>query len=148
MDKPRSFIFDIDGTLADNSHRTHWVESKPKNWRAYNSTMDKDTLIIPVYKVLRELEFDYRILICSGREEVYRDVTEKWLEDHYIRFDEFLMRPAKDYRSDTIVKSEMLDKLQETYDIMGVFDDRPSVIKMWRDRGLYVFDCNQSGRDF
>lgn len=28
-------IFDIDGTLADIAHRRHHVETKPKNWSAF-----------------------------------------------------------------------------------------------------------------
>ena len=34
MNKPL-YIFDLDGTLADISHRRHLVESAPKRWREF-----------------------------------------------------------------------------------------------------------------
>ena len=34
------------------------------------------------------------------------------------------------------------------YNILCVFDDRKSVVEMWKKLGLYVFDCNYRGVDF
>jgi hydroxymethylpyrimidine pyrophosphatase-like HAD family hydrolase len=28
-------VFDIDGTLADNEHRVHYLHNHPKNWDAF-----------------------------------------------------------------------------------------------------------------
>jgi len=54
-----------------------------------------------------------------------------------------LMRPDGDYRPDAELKSELFDKL---VDIHGfdtkdtiIFDDRQSVVDMWRARGLTCF---------
>jgi hypothetical protein len=58
------------------------------------------------------------------------------------------MRKAKDYRDDAIVKSEMLDEILKTYSVIAVFDDRTKVVDMWRSRGLFVFDCNQTREIF
>ena len=53
------------------------------------------------------------------------------------------MRPDGDYRPDAELKSELFDKL---VDIHGfdtedtiIFDDRQSVVDMWRARGLTCF---------
>jgi hypothetical protein len=53
------------------------------------------------------------------------------------------MRKAGDYRSDDIVKEEILDTQfkDKINNILCVFDDRPRVIRMWRRRGIPVFDC-------
>jgi hypothetical protein len=49
----------------------------------------------------------------------------------------FYMRSDKDYRADYIVKREMLDKIRaDGYDPVLVFDDRTSVVNMWREAGL------------
>ena len=54
------------------------------------------------------------------------------------------MRKEKDYRADTIVKGEMFDQmLADGYEPTMVFDDRPSVIRMWRTIGLTVVDVGQ-----
>ena len=52
------------------------------------------------------------------------------------------MRKEKDYREDTIVKREMYDQmLKDGYKPELVFDDRPSVLRMWREiEGLKVVD--------
>ena len=51
-----------------------------------------------------------------------------------------LMRRTKDYRSDDIVKKEMLDEMRAIgYNPTLVFDDRDRVVKMWRENGLRCF---------
>ena len=52
------------------------------------------------------------------------------------------MRKEGDYRSDTIVKEEMYNQmLVDGYKPTMVFDDRPSVLRMWRELGsLTVID--------
>lgn len=146
--KYKAIIFDIDGTIASNEHRQRWVRQKPKNWQAYNSQMARDNPIEPAIAVLCSLKLIYKILICSGREDVYRTVTEKWLKEHGIPYDELHMRKEKDYRDDCIIKKEILKILLPKYDITAVFDDRTKVVDMWRENGLYVFDCNQTREVF
>ena len=52
-------------------------------------------------------------------------------------FEKIYMRSDTDYRSDVIVKREMLDKMRANgYDPKMVFDDRDAVVQMWRDAGL------------
>ena len=56
---------------------------------------------------------------------------------------QLFLRADKDYREDSIVKSEMLDKLIETEGVnvnsLIIFDDRQSVVDMWRERGVTCF---------
>src|SRR5690349_2942712 len=105
-------IFDIDGTLADCSHRRHHVANKPKNWAAFNATMCDD---VPDHRIVRLARLmntsGYKVVLCTGREEVYRDVTVAWLRKHIIPHAALYMRGEKDYRGDDIIKSELLDKI-------------------------------------
>ena len=49
-----------------------------------------------------------------------------------------------DYRQDVIVKSEILDKLLAAGNqIAYVIDDCPSVVAMWRERGLTCLRCRE-----
>ena len=51
------------------------------------------------------------------------------------------MRREGDYSKDTIVKAEMHSQMLEDGFIPElVFDDRPSVIEMWRSLGVSVAD--------
>ena len=147
--------FDIDGTLANLDHRLGYVRTKPANWTAFNAAIPYDKPVEPVIDVLITLaqDVDNEIVIASGRNEHSRDVTEEWLSEHGIDrtvYEKLYMRKDEDYRPDTQVKREILDEIVKDFGVKPymVFDDRPSVVKMWRDEGIYVFDCNQSGKDF
>ena len=59
------------------------------------------------------------------------------------------MRADGDYRPDSLVKQELLDKIKkEGYNPTVAFDDRPRVIEMWRKNGIFVFDVNNGRGDF
>ena len=73
-----------------------------------------------------------------------REDTLKRLEINEIPCSELLMRKADDVRKDSIVKREMYEEhIKGKYNVKFVFDDRPQVVKTWRELGLFVFDCNQ-----
>jgi len=132
-------ICDIDGTIADNKHRAVWVSSKPKNWKAYNKTMDQDTPIEWVIDIIQEFTVKgVPVIFCSGREEIYRDVTQAWINDHTgLREAPLYMRGKKDYRRDDQVKSELYDTiLADGFTPNLILDDRNQVVDMWRQRGL------------
>ena len=137
-DVGEAVIFDIDGTLALIDHRRHHVESKPTDWDAFFGTMDKDEPNIPVINTLRGLMAGgYIGLICSGRPEDYRDVTEVWLRHHSILYQRLYMRPSGDFRSDVDVKREMLAQIREEgYQPVLACDDRTRLVDMWREEGL------------
>jgi hydroxymethylpyrimidine pyrophosphatase-like HAD family hydrolase len=138
-------VFDIDGTLADITHRRQYVATKPKNWVAFNAGMIHDTPHWDVVEVLSLYAFNYPIVLCSGRGEETRLVTETWLRDQLTlvkgeNYEELYMRPHKDHRPDDIIKEELLDRmLSEGYEPHVVFDDRDRVVAMWRRRGYRCF---------
>lgn len=141
---PSTVIVDIDGTLADISHRRHFVATKPKNWAAFEKLAHLDKPFDHIVEVVRMMySFDWKVLIVSGRGEQQRDVTEKWLEDNDVRYHELYMRPKLDYRADDIVKSEILDTIIATgFEPTLVLDDRDRVLAMWRRRGLKAVQVN------
>ena len=131
-------IFDIDGTLADLTHRRHWVTTKPKNWPAFDKGIPNDAPFEDIIYLNRVLfELGNRIILVSGRSDRTRAQTLKWLTEHGVQFHGLMMRKDKDYRSDDIVKEEILDELlRQGYDPKMVFDDRDRVVAMWRRRGI------------
>lgn len=128
----QAFIFDIDGTLA---HITEGGRSPYDGDRVCEDVVDE-----PVAQLLKHLEMTYRIVIMSGRDEQYRAATEQWLVDNFIPYDSLHMRPAGDQRKDHVVKLELFDEhVRNTYNVLGVFDDRNRVVEGWRGIGLKTY---------
>jgi len=99
-----------------------------------------DTLNEPVAKVITALaQASYTIIYVSARNTGMRKVTEKWLQDHNLWFAPHLLylRKEGDTRADTIVKRELLERIRaKGYHPILSFDDRNSVVAMWRDEGI------------
>lgn len=169
-------IFDIDGTLLDISHRLKYIKQTPKNWKAFRDPKQKrwDEPIMSVIRIATALMHSpyphNRIIFASGRSESERADTVRSLSRWFLLdgwqgiynpedFGEgftventpthaFYLRKDKDYRKDTIVKAEMYDQMvADGYKPEMVFDDRPSVIRMWRELGLKTIDVGL-GIDF
>jgi hypothetical protein len=81
------------------------------------------------------------ILILSGRTDDCRDVTEQWLAKHLpVNYRELHMRKTGDHRKDSVVKEEIFWRdIAPNYNVLGVFDDRDQVVRMWRSIGLTCF---------
>ena len=114
-DTMKCIIFDIDGTLANASHRIHHIKKQPKDWDAFfdGQADDKphwhivDTLL--AFKSLSK----YAVIFASGRPERYRKMTVAWLEKYGLH-NPFLdaklwlfMRPDGDRRDDDIVQQQL-----------------------------------------
>lgn len=132
--KRRCVVFDIDGTLAHMTNRSPYDLSKVLS--------DKpDALLTAVVEGLWETYGqDYLdIIIVSGREEICRDVTEQWLLKNMIPYNHLYMRRKGDQRKDEVIKMEIYQEyIEPNYAVLGVFDDRPRVARMWRKLGLRV----------
>jgi len=133
-------VFDIDGTIANVDHRRHWVATKPKNWAAWNAGMANDTVHEDIVEMMDLFaDKDYQIVLCSGRGDDTRAVTEKWLADNDIPYKALFMRRAGDYRKDSIVKVELLQQIRQWHgDPFIWFDDRTQVVDAIRDAGVRV----------
>ncbi len=137
-------IVDIDGTLADVEHRRHFVSGDKKDFDAFYEAMGEDTPVTPVIQLVRMYRRDgYSILLCTGRPERYRGVTEKWLISAGVNFDWLHMRPKdQEYTPDHQIKLAMLERLRtDGYDPQVAIDDRDQVVQMWREEGLVALQC-------
>lgn len=136
---PPAILCDIDGTLAIMQDRG------PFDW----AKVGQDKLNISVAKMLCAHNVHTHIIILSGRDAICRPETEKWLSDNRIEYDALCMRPVNDCRPDTVIKREIFDDcIRDKFDVIGVFDDRKSVKRMWVQLGIHVFDCNQHDLEF
>jgi FMN phosphatase YigB (HAD superfamily) len=132
-------LVDMDGTLADVSHRVHHVRGRGrKNWGAFFRAMVHDPPHEVIADWVRNLKPEYTVVILSGRPSEYARHTVEWLRQYEIPFDHLLMRRSGDHRPDHVVKKELMDTLPRDR-IAFVIDDRASVCRMWRDQGLRCF---------
>lgn len=127
------------------------------NWPSFYEACDLDEPIEPVWKMFvdrLDMGLKKDVQIWSGRCESVRKKTEKWLMKHLSPIGEcelpiLKMRPIGDNTPDDVLKERWLDEaLAQGKTIDFVFDDRPKVVRMWRRRGIFVFDCNQTGKEF
>jgi hypothetical protein len=135
------YIFDIDGTLCDISHRLHFITDKPVDWGAFYAACDGDNPIWAVITVARALyAAKQRVYITTGRSDAVRVQTVDWLNKYRVLHHGLYMRKEGDHREDSVVKSEMLDQIlaKKLGEIGGVFEDRQQVVDMFRARGLRV----------
>lgn len=149
----KAIIFDIDGTLADVEHRKHHLP----NWDRFFAEMHNDPLIHPIGWLADKLihaslfedadknQPDFKVIVVTARPEQYKEVTEKWLERNlrwYAYIDRIYMRTEDDFRRDSVVKAEILQKIMDDgYEPFLVVDDRPEVVEMWRSFGITTLQC-------
>ncbi len=141
-------ICDLDGTLCDIEHRLKYVqvsEGEKKDWKSFFRDIPNDTVRTDILDKLMDFEQrGNKIIFVSARPDTYRRETEAWLEKvlgGYSLHTALIMRSSRDTRDDTEVKSDIYEKYLRHLSITKVFDDRPKVIRMWREKGLEVEDC-------
>jgi predicted kinase len=123
---PWCVIVDIDGTTAIMNGRG------PFDWHSVHTDLPNE----PVCHLVRSIQD--KVIYLSGRDEVCRTSTEKWLFDHgLIDRADLYMRPAGDQRDDRIVKEEIYrHEIKGKYNVRYVIDDRDKVVRLWRSLGL------------
>ena len=131
-DLPSAVLVDIDGTVALMNGRG------PYEWSRVGEDQPNHAVIAAVRAMHAA---GNAIVFCSGRDEVCRLDTQAWLELFVdVPYEGLFMRPAGDSRKDSIVKREIFDdEVRDRWRIVGVFDDRQQVVRMWRALGLTVF---------
>lgn len=143
-----AYIFDLDGVLADNSHRQGILEGKPtsKDWNLFFSLSGGDSVYSDTRKLLLTLQAaGYQILIVTGRSEDYEEMTEEWLKNFGMIPNRLYQRRHKDFRKDFEIKEEIYrTQIQSFYDVLGVFEDRKDCVEMWRKRGLTCYQPREA----
>ena len=140
--KQMKVIFDLDGTIADISHRTHFVRGGNKDWESFFAGCVADT---PNWPVVRALEahraVGHHVEIWSARSDIVRHETEAWLEFAANIPPSLLtrMRSAGNNTPDVVLKRCWLNQLHESERPDVVYDDRQRVVDMWREEGIACF---------
>lgn len=134
-------LCDLDGTLADITHRLHYIKDGKKDWPGFFRACVDDVPITSTIAVVNSLYCaGLPVFITSGRSDEVMKQTAEWLDRHEIMHSRLLMRRAGDYRADDVIKREWLTSgliLRES--VLCAFDDRQRVVDMWRSEGITCF---------
>lgn len=139
------YLVDIDGTLADLTHRLHFIQKEPADWDGFFAACPDDKPIPEVIDTVNALGESNILIMVTGRSEKCRTQTESWLNLYINGWQGLYMRRDGDHRHDDVVKAEILGQLIKDKRIgdlswiTGVFEDRQQVVDMYRAKGLRVF---------
>lgn len=87
--------------------------------------------------------YELKIIILTWRKHKdYFDITFQWLKDNEIPFDKIHMQPWSTAEKNHIFKGKALKKLQETYDIIAMFDDNPDMIPVCKELWIPLLHVN------
>lgn len=133
-----AIIVDIDGTVAN-----HEGIRSPYDTTRYQFDTPHENVIDIVNALFSDGDDGryMKVIFVSGRDAGFRAVTEEWL-DKYVGIPQrqLFMRPQGDERNDAVVKHELYHQhIAGKYNVVGVFDDRGRVLRMWRAIGLTTF---------
>lgn len=133
-------IFDVDGTLCDVSSVRHFVASRPKNFDAFHAGSIDCPPHADVARAARAATAEgLAVLVVTARKLMWRYHTILWLAEQRIPYDELYMRDDRDGRRDVEVKTDILRDIErDGYRPVAAWDDNPSIVALWRSRGIDV----------
>lgn len=139
------YVFDLDGTLADCTHRLKWIKNGNRRWTEFFKACVDDVPIrwaINLYELCRD-DVKGEILILTGRSEIVRKETNDWLTSRGIMYDYLVMRPEKNSEQDHVLKVRMLEEFlrDKDYSVQFIVEDRTRVVKAYREKGYNVLQC-------
>lgn len=141
--KETCIVIDIDNTLSDTDHRQHFMDGDKKDWKGFFGSMDKDPIHNWCDVLVEKMGEHFPIILCSGRPDSYRRVTEDWLFKHGVEYTHLFMRPRSDSRKDDLVKGIIADyEIFPRYNILFWVDDRQQVVDAIRAKGIRVLQCD------
>ena len=135
-------LCDIDGTVANNDHRQHFLEGK-KDWEGFFSELVNDLPIqIIIDKVIQEQANGKELVFLTGRPERYRYSTTLWLKEHFDFEFKLLMRNDGDQRNKLEIKRIIFSENFEANEIAFCFENDIDLIKQWKNLGIKTIDVN------
>ena len=121
----KAIIVDVDGTVALRNGRG------PFDWEK----LGEDLPNIPILDLVNRIaSTGVSIIFVTGREDKYREQTSQWLKRFLDYSFEIYCRVDNDFRKDVLIKYELFKAhIDGQFDVISVFDDRSSVVDMWRN---------------
>lgn len=134
-------FLDLDGTLCDD----RWRRPAMPDWDAYHAGIPEDKPRAAVLNFIEHLDVSIpQLIILTGRPSRYAGPTLAWLEKYGVGYDELLMRPDDDYRSNAELKLSIVQEYiggqaaVEKHDVL-IIDNNQKVADLLRTEGFEVW---------
>lgn len=120
---------DIDGVLADATHRQHLLESRWRDWDSFFEAADGDALLTEQSALLDTVAADHVIALVTARPAWISDLTIAWLAEHDVRWDLLVMRSNGDFRQSPAMKTAAVEQLvtRDLEPVLAMDDDARNV---------------------
>ena len=149
--KPRAVIVDIDGTVADSSHRDHLLKpgdfhgTPPEAVKEWKRLVHKDAPIPHIVELVRTLHTaGYAIVMCTARGTDMYEGTNAWLKSYGVPFDDLYMTVG--YHATAVdTKRASLARIREKYEPFLVIEDHAGCVQMFREQGITALQCITPG---
>lgn len=158
-------VFDIDGVLADCSHRLKYIQGKDKDYENFYSYDEvvKDIALASGFVLLKSIFYliddintpnksamreEIRIALITGRNRRCEEATINWLTDNMKRFKidrfqcNYFMRLENDLRPAYQVKEDLIKDHIGFKNILFAFDDDDKVNEMYKKHGVMCYKPN------
>ncbi|NLA37012.1 MAG: hypothetical protein GX868_15190 [Actinobacteria bacterium] len=130
-------IVDIDGVLADASHRQHLLAGPVPDWRAFYERGVDDLPIAAMAGLLEALRADRTITMLSARPLWAQPDTIEWFDRHGLRWDLLIMREWPSGLDAPSFKARSVAELRSHgYEPSLAFDDDPRNVAMFEAAGI------------
>lgn len=123
-------VTDIDGVLADVTHRQHFLEGR-RDWASFFAAAEDDPPIpAGITAAQSVLASGQRLAFLTGRPERLREATVNWLQTVGLDVDPALVfcRPDHDRRPAALFKTGVLQRLARSHVIVDLWEDDPAVV--------------------
>lgn len=137
-------IVDYDGTLSDGRHRLHLLPKaedahQTYAWDKFNLAAGEDTPFLDTIELVRTLYAAGKtIIILTGRCDIAKELSEKWLWEHGVPYHQLIMRPAECHDKDTVFKERELRAIGLDR-IQLALDDLEHICKFMRGLGITCY---------
>ncbi len=138
MDPRPLAVFDIDGVLADVSHRLHFLAGRRKDWDGFFAAAVDDPALAPGLALAAESALECEVVYLTGRPERCRPDTLDWLARHGLPDGPLHMRSGTDRRPARLAKPPLLQRVARGRVVAVVVDDDPAVCDAYEAAGFRV----------
>ncbi|MFZ5872387.1 MAG: HAD family acid phosphatase [Actinomycetota bacterium] len=129
MSGQATVVLDLDGVLADTTHRMHHLRGRRKDWEGFFAAASHDPAHPEGLALARAaVERGAAVVYLSGRPERLRDDTLGWLRRVGAPDGEVVLRPDGDRRPARVVKLAALRRLATDRRLDVLVDDDPDVV--------------------
>lgn len=135
-------LSDIDGPIADSSHRSSLTARLPPDWPAIAEAIPRDKPNKPLIMLLRLfVQRGHVVHFLSGRGESTREATEAWFKSYGVPYHALLLRADDDARTQVLLKRDLVRPYNRSR-VLFALEDNTRVVQLYRGLGIQTLQTS------